>query len=72
MNVVGAIGQQLGLSQVELGYVSSSMACNRWLIKPPGHRTKASWHCAKWELGMCPNELATPYFAFSWLAGASK
>jgi len=61
MNVVGAIGQQLGLGQVELGHVPSSIAFQRWLIKPPGDRPKACWHCAKREWAPCPNELATPY-----------
>ncbi|KNZ53824.1 hypothetical protein VP01_3127g3 [Puccinia sorghi] len=54
-----AIGQQLGLGQVALGYVPSPMAFQRWLIKPHGHRPKSSWHCAKQELALHhPQEIA--------------
>lgn len=60
--------QQLGLSQSELGWVPRCAAQPDAEIKPAGHTPKPAGHCAKRDLGVCPDKLEVPYISgCSWV-----
>ena len=53
----GLVGHELELGQAELGNVPRFLTIQKLNFKPPGHIPNPPWHCAKQDLGMCPDWL---------------
>ncbi|KNZ46373.1 hypothetical protein VP01_731g3 [Puccinia sorghi] len=67
-----SIGQELEAGQAELEHVPRSAASPTPLIKPPGHKSKPGWHCAKRDLDLCPTTLDAPYIQLKIWEGVRK
>ncbi|KNZ55555.1 hypothetical protein VP01_2650g1 [Puccinia sorghi] len=68
----GLVSHKLEFSQVDLGNLPRFQATQTWIFKPPGHIPKPPWHCAKRDLGMCPDWLEIPYFSACWFNASSS